>query len=91
MPTYEYQCDNCGLHFDYFQKMSDPHLETCIECQGNVRRVPSGGTGLIFKGSGFYITDYSNKKNGKSTTSNPSKSSKKENASPKKTLGKTEE
>ncbi len=64
MPTYEYECLNCGAHFDIFQKMSDAHLEKCIECQGRVRRIVSGGSGLIFKGSGFYETDYVKGKNG---------------------------
>ena len=58
MPTYEYECLNCGTHFDTFQKMSDNPLDKCIKCQGSVRRLVSGGSGLIFKGSGFYITDY---------------------------------
>jgi len=58
MPTYEYKCLKCGAHFDAFQKMSDAPLEHCIHCDGPVHRVISGGSGLIFKGSGFYITDY---------------------------------
>ncbi len=66
MPTYEYECLSCGTHFDAFQKMSDNHLDKCINCQGSVRRVVSGGSGLIFKGSGFYITDYA-KGQGKSS------------------------
>ncbi|MCF7824411.1 MAG: zinc ribbon domain-containing protein [Candidatus Marinimicrobia bacterium] len=66
MPTYEYECLSCGISFDAFQKMSDAPLQKCTECQGSVRRVVSGGSGLIFKGSGFYITDY-NKKDKKST------------------------
>ncbi len=63
MPTYEYECLNCGTHFEAFQKMSDLPLDTCIECRGSVRRLVSGGSGLIFKGSGFYITDYARGKN----------------------------
>lgn len=58
MPTYEYKCLSCGTQFDAFQKMSESPLEKCVECRGKVRRVVSGGSGLIFKGSGFYITDY---------------------------------
>ncbi len=73
MPTYEYECLSCGTHFDEFQKMSDSPLEKCIKCQGSVRRVVSGGSGIIFKGSGFYITDYAKGK-GKGT-STASKSS----------------
>jgi len=58
MPTYEYECLSCGTHFDMFQKMSEVPTDKCVQCQGSVRRVISGGSGLIFKGSGFYITDY---------------------------------
>jgi len=58
MPTYEYECTKCGHRFERFQKMSDPPVKTCPECKGKVKRLISGGSGLIFKGSGFYITDY---------------------------------
>lgn len=58
MPTYEYECKKCRKKFDYFQKMSDPFLKKCPTCQGKVERLIGGGAGLIFKGSGFYITDY---------------------------------
>ncbi len=79
MPTYEYECLSCGIHFDEFQKMSDQPLDKCIACQGTVRRVISGGSGLIFKGSGFYITDYAKGKN----TTNPDASAKiKESSKP---------
>jgi len=52
--------------------MSDSPLDKCIHCQGSVRRIVSGGSGLIFKGSGFYITDYA-KGNGKKTDVSPAK------------------
>ena len=58
MPTYEYECDSCGLRFDVFQQISDPPRKRCGKCRGRVRRLISGGAGLLFKGSGFYITDY---------------------------------
>ncbi len=58
MPTYEYKCLDCGYRFDAFQKMTDPHLETCPKCGGKVKRVIGSGAGIIFKGSGFYETDY---------------------------------
>jgi len=61
MPTYEYKCQECGKHFDAIQKMTDPHLEKCIYCGGKVRRLIGEGAGIIFKGSGFYCTDYSHK------------------------------
>jgi putative FmdB family regulatory protein len=66
MPTYEYQCQKCKKTFDIFQSMKEPALKTCPEnlCRqkkwgkGSVRRLLGTGAGLIFKGSGFYITDY---------------------------------
>ena len=61
MPTYEYQCLKCKKKFDQLQKMSDAPLKKCIYCKGKVERLIGTGTGLIFKGSGFYITDYKNK------------------------------
>jgi putative FmdB family regulatory protein len=67
MPTYEYQCDNCGKEFDYFQSMSDSPKTKCEECGGKLTKLLSAGSGLIFKGSGFYITDY--KKSGSSEAS----------------------
>lgn len=58
MPTYEYECQRCGHRFERFQSMTDEPLKRCPECRGKVNRVISGGAGLLFKGSGFYITDY---------------------------------
>ena len=58
MPTYEYLCENCGHEFEAFQTMSEPPVERCPVCNGKVKRIISGGAGLIFKGSGFYITDH---------------------------------
>ena len=58
MPTYEYQCLECGDQFEARQSMKDPHLTECPKCHGKVKRKISLGSGLIFKGSGFYITDY---------------------------------
>src|ERR1043166_4286064 len=70
MPTYEYVCEKCGHQFEQFQSISAKPLETCPEnaCaqkrwgKGKVKRAISGGAGLIFKGSGFYITDYRSEK-----------------------------
>jgi putative FmdB family regulatory protein len=62
MPTYEYECLKCGKIFEKFQKMSDSHLRECPKCRGQVKRLISAGSGLIFKGSGFYITDYKKKR-----------------------------
>jgi putative FmdB family regulatory protein len=57
MPTYEYRCP-VGHEFERFQKMTDPARAKCPVCGRNAVRQISGGAGLIFKGSGFYITDY---------------------------------
>ena len=61
MPTYEYQCLKCKKRFDHLQKITDDPLKRCIHCGGRVERLISAGTGLIFKGTGFYITDYKKK------------------------------
>lgn len=60
MPTYEYVCSKCDSEFEAFQSMKDAPLTTCPECgkKGGVKRRIGGGAGLIFKGTGFYITDY---------------------------------
>ena len=66
MPTYEYYCEKCGLEFEHFQSMKDDALTTCPKgvcpikrwAKGKVKRSIGSGAGLIFKGSGFYITDY---------------------------------
>ena len=66
MPTYDYICNSCKKMYEYFQSMSDDALTKCPECKkDSLRRVISGGTGLIFKGSGYYLTDYKNQKNNK--------------------------
>ncbi len=61
MPTYEYVCRKCGNRFELFQKMSDPPRKRCPKCRGSVRRLIGAGAGLLFKGNGFYITDYRSK------------------------------
>ncbi len=58
MPTYSYRCPQCGFGYDKFQKISDTTLAKCPECGTRGERVITGGAGLLFKGSGFYITDY---------------------------------
>ena len=62
MPTYEYRCEKCGHEFEAFQSMTEDPLKECPQCGGKVKRLISPGAGLIFKGSGFYITDYKNQK-----------------------------
>ncbi len=62
MPTYSYVCEECGCEFSKFQKMSDEHLKVCPECKKEtLKRKIGTGAGIIFKGSGFYCTDYSHK------------------------------
>jgi putative FmdB family regulatory protein len=62
MPTYEYKCDACGHAFEKFQPITSDPVKKCPVCGKNkVRRLISAGGGLIFKGSGFYITDYRDK------------------------------
>lgn len=60
MPTYDYECQTCGHPFEAKQSMKDPHLTDCPQegCPGPIKRKIGLGAGLIFKGSGFYITDY---------------------------------
>jgi len=57
MPTYEYACPKCGT-FDYFQSMKDEPLARCPVCRRKVKRLIGTGAGILFKGSGFYQTDY---------------------------------
>src|SRR3954463_5502871 len=62
MPTYEYKCDACGHEFERFQPITAQPIRRCPQCgKAKVRRLISTGAGLIFKGSGFYITDYRDK------------------------------
>lgn len=63
MPNYDYRCEKCAHQFEVFQRMSDDKLTDCPEegCDGKVRRLLGAGAGLIFKGSGFYETDYRSK------------------------------
>src|SRR5215813_11638409 len=59
MPTYEYQCDACDHNFDEFQSMTEDPLRKCPQCgKKKLRRVFGGGAAILFKGSGFYQTDY---------------------------------
>lgn len=58
MPTYDYKCLKCGNDFERFQAMTEAPLKRCPECKGKVRRLIGSGSGLIFKGKGFYATDY---------------------------------
>ena len=78
MPTYNYKCNGCGVEFSIIQSIKDEPLEVCDDCGSIVRRLLSGNVGLIFKGSGFYLTDYvrkpnkSEKENSNNSNKNPS-------------------
>ncbi|MCA9264066.1 MAG: zinc ribbon domain-containing protein [Planctomycetales bacterium] len=59
MPTYDYECDACGHKFELFQSINDPVKRTCPECKARkLRRLFGTGGAIVFKGSGFYQTDY---------------------------------
>ena len=58
MPTYEYECQKCGHQFEQFQSIMAKPLRSCPACRGKVKRLLGAGAGIIFKGSGFYQTDY---------------------------------
>ncbi len=81
MPIYAYQCEKCGLRFERMQKFSDKPLTHCPECRGKVRRLIQPA-GIVFKGSGWYITD--SKRSSSATVTSPSKDgAAKESESPK--------
>ncbi len=61
MPTYDYRCRKCGHRFELFHSIKDETPKRCPKCGGRAVRVPAGGAGLLFKGSGFYVTDYRSK------------------------------
>ena len=61
MPTYEYECTHCGHSLEIFQKITDPRLDKCPKCNHKLKRLIGAGAGIIFKGSGFYATDYRKK------------------------------
>jgi len=71
MPTYEYECMHCGHRFEFFQKMSDQPLGKCPKCRKKVKRLIGSGAGIIFKGSGFYATDYRKGSKGQTQKSGP--------------------
>ena len=76
MPIYGYRCTNCGNQFEVYQKMSDEPIQTCPKCQGKVTKMLYP-TGVVFKGSGYYSTDYkgspasSSSSNGSTSESKP--------------------
>ena len=82
MPTYEYECQSCSYTFEEFQSITASPFEVCPKCGGRLRRLIGPGGGIIFKGSGFYATDYRSKeykeKAKKESDSKEKKSSKEE-------------
>lgn len=82
MPTYEYECKKCGHSFEILQSIKDSPLKKCPECgENSLKKIISGGAGLIFKGSGFYLTDY-NGKSSKSKDTTKAKEKKEPKAKP---------
>ncbi len=80
MPTYDYKCSNCGYAYELFQSMKDDPVTECPQCrEQTLKRLIGAGAGLVFKGSGFYLTDYGKGNggsgNGKSASSPASSSS----------------
>jgi len=83
MPTYEYECEKCGLIFEEYQSITEPALSICKKdgCGGHVKRLFSPGAGFLFKGNGFYATDYRSEaykkqaKNDTASSSSPAPSS----------------
>jgi len=64
MPTYEYQCQKCAHAFEVFHSMKDNTVEKCPKCGGKTKRLIGPGSGIIFKGTGFYATDYKKAESG---------------------------
>ena len=58
MPTYDYRCSKCKHRFELFHSITDDSTKRCPRCRSRAVRVPAGGAGLLFKGSGFYVTDH---------------------------------
>jgi putative FmdB family regulatory protein len=96
MPTYQYVCNDCGHEFEEFQRISELPLTECPRCKGHVERVITGGAGFLFKGSGFYITDYRSKdykdaaKKDSESSSTPSRSESKNDSKPSSSAKKAE-
>jgi len=75
LPTYDYKCLKCDKRFEIFQSMKDEPLKNCPDCGGEIKRLIGSGAGTIFKGTGFYHTDYKN-------SSKPSETKTSEKAKP---------
>ena len=80
MPTYDYKCKNCNDTFEHFQKMTDDPLKVCDKCGGSLVRLIGTGLTPVFKGKGFYETDYKNNKTAESKTKKTTQSASKKSA-----------
>ena len=89
MPTYEYKCLDCNYVFEEFQKMTDEPLVECPKCHGKLKRLIGAGMAPIFKGSGFYETDYKKGTNNNSKNTKTKVSKSKETKAEKKTSEKS--
>ncbi len=69
MPTYEYECKKCDKIFEVFQSIKAEKLKTCPECGHEIKRLLGTGSGIVFKGTGWYVTDFKNKGGGKTDSS----------------------
>lgn len=74
MPTYEYECEDCGYFFNKFQGIMEDPIKSCEKCGGKVKKLIGSGAGIIFKGKGFYQTDYKSTKKPCDATSEKSSS-----------------
>jgi putative FmdB family regulatory protein len=88
MPTYHYRCKSCQYEFDELQKISESRLVVCPQCHKNsLSRIIGSGAGIVFKGSGFYITDYKGKKSSSPSSASPKSENKKDQKPPEKSSG----
>ena len=86
MTTYNYKCVKCNIEFQVFQSINDDKITDCIECKSkkSINRLITGGTGMIFKGDGFYITDYKKNVETENKKEKKSKKNKEDNKKEKK-------
>jgi putative FmdB family regulatory protein len=75
MPTYQYKCPSCGYEFEELQSLHEEPIKVCPNCKKETHRIISAGAGFLFKGSGFYQTDYKNKGRKESDSGSSSSSS----------------
>lgn len=80
MPTYDYKCNICSYTFEFFQSMKDEPLTTCPKCGGQLKRLIGPGAGPIFKGNGFYQTDYKNNNSNSNSKKSNNSSTKSESS-----------